>query len=253
MKNREIEWLLKEKYNGVKSDAFYADCKRLSLGEPLDYLIGWSDFLGCKIWLDERPLIPRSETEYWTEEAIKVINGRQELTLGLDQNSPKVLDLCAGSGCIGTAILKHCPSARVDFGELDAKLLDTILKNLKENGINRQRTDLIHTNLFSNLPEKYDYILSNPPYIDPDLDRTQASVKNFEPYVALYGGMAGMEIITDLIKAAPRHLDPGGQLWLEHEPEQVTLINELSEHTGFTITTHPDQYNRERYSILVLQ
>jgi methylase of polypeptide subunit release factors len=71
--SQDIEWLLKEKFGGEKSDAFFADCKRLALGEPLGYLIGHVPFLGCTIHLDSKPLIPRTETEFWTEKAIEEI------------------------------------------------------------------------------------------------------------------------------------------------------------------------------------
>ena len=71
--SQDIEWLLKEKYAGEKSDAFFADCKRLALGEPLGYLIGHTPFLDCVIHLDSKPLIPRPETEFWTERVISDI------------------------------------------------------------------------------------------------------------------------------------------------------------------------------------
>jgi Methylase of polypeptide chain release factors len=67
---------LKEKYNDQRTDEFYADCKRLILGEPLAYLIGWTPYLECKIHLDSKPLIPRPETEYWTEQAIESMGTR---------------------------------------------------------------------------------------------------------------------------------------------------------------------------------
>ncbi len=65
--SKDIAWLLQEKYGGEKSEAFFADCKRLALGEPLGYLIGHTPFLDCTIYLDSKPLIPRAETEFWTE------------------------------------------------------------------------------------------------------------------------------------------------------------------------------------------
>ncbi|MCB9815008.1 peptide chain release factor N(5)-glutamine methyltransferase [Candidatus Nomurabacteria bacterium] len=253
MKSQEEEWLLKEKYGGEKSIAFFADCKRLALGEPLAYLIGFSPFLDCKIWLDNNPLIPRPETEYWAEEAISAIKGGETLSLGLESKSPRILDLCAGSGCIGVAVAKAIPEARVDFGEIDARLLPTITKNIVENILNPERSQVFHTSLFSNIQNNYDFILSNPPYIDETLNRTEKSVKNFEPYIALFGGEKGMEIISDIILKAPAHLAAGGQLWLEHEPEQSQTIKELGEENNFSVTTKRDQFKVERYSILVLQ
>lgn len=252
--SQEIEWLLKEKYNGEKSAAFFADCKRLSLGEPLAYLIGWAPFLDTKIYLDTKPLIPRPETEFWVEEAIKAIVGSRTLPLGLTEPKPiKVLDLCAGSGCVGVAVATAITDSQVDFAELDSKHLFTIEKNIKGNNIEQKRTRVIHSNLFSNTPGSYDFILCNPPYIDESLNRAEQSVRENEPYVALFGGIDGMEIITQLIIDAPSHLQPGGQLWIEHEPEQSKAITQLASAHGFANATHKDQFGIERYSILVLQ
>jgi len=250
--NKETEWLLTEKYAGVKTEAFYADCKRLALGEPLAYLIGWTPFLNSKIWLDNRPLIPRPETEYWVNEAIGTIR-KSTISLGLDQTSPKILDLCAGSGCVGVSILKEIEDSRVDFAEIDSNLIPTITKNIKENKIEQSRTEVLHSNLFSKVEGTYDFILSNPPYIDESLNRADKSVKDFEPYVALFGGEDGMEIINQIITEAHKHLSPGGQIWLEHEPEQIHKIADVADENGFSASIHKDQYQIDRYSILVLQ
>jgi len=250
MESQEIKWLLKEKYNGEKSDAFFADCKRLALGEPLAYLIGFTPFLGCKIWLDSRPLIPRAETEFWVERAIETLQKGTTLSLGLAEKSIRVLDLCAGSGCIGIAIAKALPEAHVTFSEIDAEHIPTIKKNLAENDIPPERYEIFQTNLYQDIPETFDVILCNPPYIDKTMNRTDESVVTHEPHLALYGGQGGMEIITQLIKETSDHLKPGGHLWIEHEPEQVVKIAIAAERSGFTSETFKDQYEVDRVSVL---
>ena len=254
--SQEIEWLLKEKYVGKKSEAFFADCKRLALGEPLGYLIGHVPFLDCVIHLDSRPLIPRPETEFWTQRVITDIKTNYpahtpESTPGANQL--RILDLCAGSGCIGVAIAKAIPDAIVDFCEIDEKHLPTITKNLEDNAVDTTHTHLYHSNLFETFSGTYQYIVSNPPYIDMDLGRTDENVLQNEPYIALSGGLAGLEVIQNIIEDAPKHLERHGQLWLEHEPEQSVAIRNLARQNKFTCTTHPDQYGVERYSVLVLQ
>ncbi|MCA9365480.1 methyltransferase [Candidatus Kaiserbacteria bacterium] len=319
--NQEERWLLEEKYEGVKTLEFLDDCKRLAAGEPLGYVIGYVPFLGCKIWLDSHPLIPRPETEFWVEKAIKEIvridkanqadflkpPQKFEKLRGLAEKNPpdsikspiKVLDLCAGSGAIGLAVAKHVPMVRIDFSEIDAHHLPTIGKNLKENNIDCTRYRVWQSDLFNDLPTQnsdsskavisdeiqgtgkflqdsyqaysekkigtrneegrrnhsflYDFILTNPPYIDPTLDRTEASVKNFEPHQALYGGQNGTEFIEQIIATAPTFLNKNGQLWIEHEPEQTEIIHKLAKQLKFSTTTEKDQYDIERYSILVLQ
>lgn len=244
MSNQEEAWLLKEKYSGIESETFRADLSRLQSGEPLSYLIGHVPFLGCQIYLDSKPLIPRPETEYWVEKAI--------MKMKEPQGSLKVLDLCAGSGCIGVAVAKHVLNSTVDLVEIDEKHHSTISQNLKANGIEENRTKILGGSLFENVSGAYDFILSNPPYIDPSMDRTEESVKNHEPELALYGGLEGLDLIEKIITQAPGHLKPGGQLWLEHEPEQVRRITELANKLGFLgISTNRDQFGLLRYSVLV--
>jgi release factor glutamine methyltransferase len=86
-----------------------------------------------------------------------------------------------------------------------------------------------------------------------DLNRTDETVLEYEPYIALSGGPAGLEVIQKIIEDAPKHLERHGQLWLEHEPEQSLAIRNLAREQRFTATTHKDQYGVERYSVLVLQ
>lgn len=244
MTKMDESWLLHEKYDGELCPAYYYDLARLQAGEPLAYVIGHVPFLSCTIWLDSHPLIPRLETEFWVEKAIAAI-------AGTNVAAPTVLDLCAGSGCIGIAVGKALPTATITFAEIDPAHLPTIEKNCRENTSVTRR--IVESDLFQNVTGKFDFILSNPPYIDPALDRTQTSVRDFEPHQALYGGKGGNGLIERIIIESPAHLLPAGQLWLEHEPEQTAFIQSLGTRIGFSVSTHPDQYDTNRYSILVLQ
>lgn len=235
--DREIDWLLQEKYNGIKTPEFESDLTRLQKGEPLAYVIGWTPFLHTKIWLDSKPLIPRPETEFWVEKAISEIE---------NIDNAKVLDLCAGSGCIGVAILREIPDAVVHFAEIDQTHHKTIKKNILENEIDSNRTKILGGNLFENVTEKYDFILTNPPYIDPKLsERIQKSVKIHEPEIALFGGINGMEIVEKIIEEAPKYLNPDGILYIEHEPEQALALQKILP----GIQSFEDQFGVIRYSI----
>ncbi len=253
MENQETAWLLKEKYQGVKSAAFEADCARLAAREPLGYLIGHVPFLNCTIHLDSHPLIPRVETEFWVEQAITAIKTR---STNLRDVIPKIsiLDLCAGSGAIGVAVANAIPEAKVAFGEIDPAHLPTIEKNLKTNlpeySNRMEQYPVIASDLFLQVTDQFDYILTNPPYINAAAHTVDADVAAHEPHLALFGGVAGMEIIARIIAEAPHYLTPTGQLWIEHEPAQVAAITALAMTHNFTIVTHPDQYGTPRYSIL---
>jgi HemK-like putative methylase len=198
-------------------------------------------FLHTRIHLDSHPLIPRSETEYWLEKILPRIT---------EKDTPKVLDLCAGSGCIGVAVLMEAKEASVDFAEIDENHHSTILKNIHAHNIDPSRIHIYGGDLFEHTTKLYDFILTNPPYIDPELDRTQQSVKGFEPHLALYGGQGGMELIARIIQEAPKHLTEEGVLVIEHEPEQTEAIAVLGTANDFHTETYPDQYSIPRYTIL---
>ncbi|MCA9353667.1 peptide chain release factor N(5)-glutamine methyltransferase [Candidatus Nomurabacteria bacterium] len=231
---QEIAWLLRDKYNGIVGEEFEQDTKRLEKGEPLAYVIGWVPFSGTQIYLDSKPLIPRPETEFLVETISK----------NIPQEKSSVLDLCAGSGCIGIALAKKFPSTNIDFAEIDENHHKTIQKNLKENQI-QNKTNIFGGNLFENIDKKYDIIVTNPPYIDSSLDRVPDSVLNYEPHIALFGGKQGMEIIEKILNEYKNYLNDGGILYLEHEPEQTEIISRFS---GFEKTIK-DQFDVDRFSI----
>jgi len=265
---RDENWLLKEKYRGVESVAFRADCERLTLGEPLGYVIGYIPFLNCQIWLDTKPLIPRAETEFWVEKALKEISVQQKFRDSIpkfdspilnNQNADlRVLDLCAGSGAIGVAVAKAVPEVFITFAEIDPVHLPTIEKNFLSNiAINRdireKRCEIVESDLFENITGQFDFILTNPPYIDVKAETVEKNVTTYEPHLALFGGEGGMEIIEQIVAGAGAKLRPHtGQLWIEHEPAQVTSLTSLAHQYNFQIVNHPDQYGSPRFSVLTM-
>ena len=261
----DIEALRREKYAGDPKADMQADIARLSESEPLAYVIGTQPFLGLTLHLDSKPLIPRPETEWWTEKLIKHIGTR----------SCHVLDLCAGSGAVGLAILKHCPNTVVSFGELIAEHEATILKNVHSNGVDPARVDIRIGDLFTpfTIEERdtpdgtlrlgqaarsgvssgvssgyFDIIATNPPYI-PNTRALSASVTQFEPAEALFAGTDGLDVIKTIATETPRHLNQGGELWMECDIENIVQAKELLDARAVRTEIQQDQYDRPRLVI----
>ncbi len=220
---KEIQWLLRDKYHNKKSAGFLKDIERIKKGEPIDYIVGWKPFLNCKIDLRFRPLSPRLETEFWAEKAIKAIKPSfAKATEG------KVLDLCAGSGCIGIAVLKNIGNTHIVFVEIDKNLIQQIRINLKLNKTSKDRYQIIQSNLFGKIKGKFDFILTNPPYIALNRkNKVEKTVLKYEPYKALFAGGDGLSIIRKILKQAPKYLNENGQIWLEFDSFQKSAINKL--------------------------
>ncbi len=258
---RQIDWLLKEKYHGKFTTKARTDIEKLKKGESLDYLIGFVEFLSVKIDLKKRPLIPRQETEFWVEKAIKEIrtclaNARQNLDSSLcsekggEKKKPECLDLFSGSGAIGLAVLKHIPGAQVDFGEINKDFLEQIRFNLWLNGPDKSKASIIQTDVFSNINQRYDYIFANPPYIALERKKkAQKSVLRYEPKSALFAGKDGLLYIEKFLKQAKKYLKPYGKIYLEFDSWQKPKISALlkkEEYKNFEF--FKDQYNRWRYA-----
>ncbi len=118
------------------------------------------------------------------------------------------------------------------------------------NGIDASRVHILSGDLFEKITDTYDFILSNPPYIDEEKGTAEESVVKHEPHIALYGGEKGLELLYRIIAKAPSHLSEKGVLYLEHEPEQKEALGSFALQHGFSIVTHNDQYGLSRYSRL---
>ncbi|MCX6736449.1 MAG: peptide chain release factor N(5)-glutamine methyltransferase [Candidatus Parcubacteria bacterium] len=241
---KEENWLLNEKYQGKECPEFFEDIKRIENGKPIDYVIGFTEFLGAKIDLSFHPLIPRQETEYWVEKAIKEMPAEKL----------QVLDLFAGSGCIGVALLKNLPDIAVDFGEKDLNLIPQIEKNLAINNIAAERARVFTTDVFSYLPpKKYDYIFANPPYISKDKKEQVAdSVMKYEPHLALFADDDGLFFIKKLLNESPNFLSPKGKLFIEFDAWQKEKIAELIKESKFQGEFRKDQFDTWRVIVCTL-
>lgn len=244
---KQVEWLLTEKYNWTKSDLIFnnklpskeekIDIAKLKKGVPIEYIIGFKNFLNCKIDLSLKPLIPRQETEYWVEKELNKINS---------DKSPDVLDLCCGSGCIGIAILRNIPTSRVDFVDISAKCLAQTTLNLKTHKIlNLHNAQIIKSNLFAKLKnKKYNYIFCNPPYVNPQ-GKFQKSLK-FEPKNALFAKDSGLYYIKKILNNFNKYLLPEGKLFLEFGFGQKTEIENILKSKGYKYNFKKDQFNKWR-------
>ena len=235
---RDEQWLLNEKYNGKETPAYEADKERLAENEPLGYIIGWQPFLGLKIFLDSKPLIPRTETEWWTEQLFGEISAPSAKL--------KILDLCAGSGAIGCAALAKLPTAHIYFGEIDPAHEATIQKNIRENKLDSSRADIRIGDLFEPFGDlRFDIIATNPPYV-PSNRRLPKSVVDYEPAQALFAGEDGLDLIRRIATELPKRLTANGVAWIECDSEHALTARTLFEIQGLSAKIRTDQYDQLR-------
>ncbi len=236
---REARWLLRDKYEGKETDEYFLDVKRLQKGEPLDYVIGHVPFLDTSIDLLQKPLIPRGETEYWIEIAIKEMKRTKKKQV-------RALDIFAGSGCIGVAVLKSIPDMRVDFADIDSNMIEQIKINVKRNDV-ASRARVIRSDGFQNMKGRYDYIFANPPYVNAkDMQKLSYSVKDFEPERALFGGKDGLFFIKKFLLEVPKFLKKGGMWYMEFGSLQKRAVEKLIQKKWREIEFLKDQYGRWR-------
>jgi release factor glutamine methyltransferase len=181
--------------------------KRLE-GCPVAYLVGHKEFFSLEFEVGPAVLIPRPDTETLVVEALR---------LAKDMTDPQILDIGTGSGAIPVAIAKRHATARLTATDISADALAVAQRNAARHGV-AERIRFLQGDLFAPLSpeERFDFILSNPPYIGhEDMPSLPAGVRDYEPHIALDGGPGGYAVFDRLIEAAPCYLKPGGYLIVE--------------------------------------
>ena len=205
----------------------YALCARHLAGEPVAYLIGEWEFYGLGLDISPAVLIPRPDTEVLVQTVI------HELDTGADC---RVLDLCAGSGCIGLAIASQVLRSRVLLGELDEEALKVCRQNVRRSQLSARVTSLCidaRENPSRQLGE-FDCIVSNPPYIpDGDIAELDASVRDYEPHLALRGGADGLDFYRAIAGHWTAALRVGGRLLFEVGIGQADEVLRIMRSVGF--------------------
>ena len=206
--------------------------------EPLAYVLGEWTFYGMDLHVDSNVLIPRDDTCAVTSLAIKK-------GLHLEQ-SPRILDLCTGSGCIGIAIASRIKDARVTLVDVSKEALAVAKKNVMRQKLSG-RVSCYQADVLKPAPGflgKFDLIVSNPPYItSTEMEELPRSVKDYEPHLALHGGDDGLLFYREIIKNYSEALKPGGYLCFEFGMNQGDDVCSLLETSGYTVLERVNDYN----------
>lgn len=196
-------------------------------GEPVAYLIGEWEFYGLPLDISREVLIPRPDTEVLAEQAINYLRTQGEC---------RVLDLCAGSGCVGLAIASQVPQPRVVLGEWSDGALKICRQNIRRNGLSGRVVPMQAD--ARDKPEKalgdFQCIVCNPPYIPrADIDGLDVSVKDYEPHLALDGGEDGLDFYRDISEKWKDALNIGGRLYFEVGIGQADSVLRIMRAQGF--------------------
>ena len=193
---------------------------RRASGVPLQYLTREQNFCGLSLYVDERVLIPRQDTECLVEEVLR------------DGARGELLDLCTGSGCIPLALLKHGNFSCALGADISAEALAVAAENRVRTGL---PLELRQSDLFTEIPERFDVITANPPYIESaEIESLSVEVRDHEPRLALDGAADGLAFYRRLAAESGAHLKPGGRLYLEIGMSQGAAVASLLEAAAFS-------------------
>ena len=218
--------------------------KHIEKNMPLSHLAGFEYFYDRKFKVTKDVLSPRMETE---ELIYKVI----EYIKSINKNNIKILDLCTGSGIIGITLRKELESKSIEVVASD--ISEEALKVAKENAImNEAEVKFIQSDIFENINEKFDIIVSNPPYIAyNDKITMEDNVLNYDPHLALFAEEDGMYFYREIVENAKEYLEEDGLVFFEIGYDQREKILKLANENGFKAEVYKDINGRDRMAILV--
>jgi release factor glutamine methyltransferase len=230
---RPAAWLIAHDDQALQEDellAFASLVARRAGGEPVAYLVGRREFFGREFAVSPAVLIPRPETELLVGIALSIVGAGA---------TARILDLGTGSGCIAITLALEIPHAHVSAVDASAAALAVARENAERLGA---KLRLLQSHWFDQLAgDRFDLIVANPPYIAGGDPHLAAGDLRHEPAAALSSGADGLDAIREIVAAAPAHLAPGGQLWLEHGYDQAEAVRELLAAAGLSdIEQHRD-------------
>lgn len=200
--------------------------------KPCQYILGTQEFMGMEFATAPEVLIPRPETELLVEQACerlkKLIEKKRKQT---GDRELRVLDMCCGSGCIGISVAKLVPAVAVDLADISDAAITLTKKNRE-----RLQADcmVIQTDLFAQIEEKYDMIISNPPYIrTEEIPKLMAEVRDFEPHLALDGKEDGLYFYDKIIREAREYLYEDGYILFEIGQDQLDAVRGFLVENGY--------------------
>ena len=200
--------------------------------KPCQYILGTQEFMGMEFATAPEVLIPRPETELLVEQACgKLEKLREKKRKQTSGGKLRVLDMCCGSGCIGISVAKLVPAVSVDLADISDAAITLTKKNRE-----RLQADctVIQTDLFAQIEEKYDMIVSNPPYIRTDeIPKLMAEVRDFEPHLALDGKADGLYFYDKIIREAREYLYEDGYILFEIGQDQLDAVRGFLVENGY--------------------
>ena len=257
----------------IKKD-FFEKINRLAKNEPIQYVINSAEFMGLEFYVDNNVLIPQPDTEILVQKVIEIckkIRGNKENLLNVEgkkisdrslvdidretnfnktiniKEELKILDLCTGSGAIGVSIAKNIENSQIVATDISAEALKIAKLNANKNNVNLK---FIKSDLFENIGEKFDIIVSNPPYIETEIIEKLSEEVKQEPLIALDGGKDGLEFYRKIAKNSRNYLVKEGVILLEIGYNQKESVIEILKSNGFeNIEGIKDLGNRDRVII----
>lgn len=222
--------------------SYFKNVERISKGIPLQHITHQQEFMKMNFYVSKDVLIPRPDTEVLVEEVIQIAE---------KINAKKILDLCTGSGAIAISLAKYIKNSQITATDISHKALEIAEKNAKNNEVDKQIA-FLYSDLLQEIPkEKYDMIVSNPPYIQRALIKNLEEEVQKEPQIALDGGWDGLDFYRKIIKQADEYLKYGGYLCLEIGYDQkIDVIDLIEQEEKYTNTYgKKDLYGNDRIII----
>ncbi len=236
-------------------DKYFELIDRRSKGEPVQYIMGSQEFMGLEFIVNENVLIPRQDTETLVEDALEIINTGTLRGEDMDVKRKEwdILDLCTGSGAIGVSLARIANKVNVTCSDISEGAIKVAKENAQKHGVAKsvkfEQGDLFKPFSKHFRKQKFDMIISNPPYIKSSIIPTlQKEVCEHEPLSALDGGESGLDFYERIVSGVGSHLRKSGVLLLEIDHDQGEAVSGLLSRNGeFTsIRVLKDLANRDR-------